>query len=178
MAVRVPLNANANANQNINEILRPIFTSDPGDTVKTTIENGEIYIGDRVVAAKAQGTDHAEARVLNNMFRHNANDHDMLLFYVYASPCIERCTSITHNDRILQSIQQIQQWERYALVFCKSFRPSSGVTYTDQERSGVIQRLGLSIGLDNISRCDGPPHRVVCTSCATGSQVTPYCAEG
>ncbi|XP_049428526.1 uncharacterized protein si:dkey-96g2.1 [Epinephelus fuscoguttatus] len=171
LAVSIP----DNQNQNINDI----FQSDPPDNVKNAINNGDVYKGPRVVAAKVLRPtngrpDHAESRVvdeLNRLFR-RSNPNDLLLFYVYASPCVERCSSNTHQQSILRRIQRIRQWRNYAFVFSKIFRASNGYTNTDAERRGALERLGSSIGLENIFRCDGQ-----CTSCSYGGYVANYCVS-
>ncbi|KAI3353562.1 hypothetical protein L3Q82_020082 [Scortum barcoo] len=170
-------------NQNHDKILKEVFTSDPGNDVKNTINNNQVYIGNRVVAAKPlkrpKGrTDHAESRVVDNLFN-NRNNNDFLLFYVYASPCVEKCSSATHHDimSILQRINTIRQWANYAVVFSKIFTPRSGeVINTEQQRREALQRLGNSVGLNNIYRCDNPPGgQMKCTNCSKGVGKKGYC---
>ncbi|XP_044201185.1 uncharacterized protein LOC122976658 [Thunnus albacares] len=186
LAVSIP----ENQNQNTDQILQEVFRSDPGNNVRNKINNGGVYIGSRVVAAKVLrrlngGADHAESRVVDHLNRlHNSrNANDMLLFYVYASPCIEKCSSETHHENILRRINHIRQWRSYAVVFSKIFIPKNHEPNTDQQRREALQRLGMyqvnqgSIGLDNIFRCDGPPGQMQCTSCSSDNQVADYCVQ-
>ncbi|XP_038568667.1 uncharacterized protein LOC119898593 [Micropterus salmoides] len=181
LAIRIP----DNQNQNLNQILQQVFGSDPGNNVKNTINSGEVYIGNRVVAAKVLqrptgGAEHAESRVvdhLDHLFNSNANDHDWLLFYVYASPCVEKCSSNRHRESILQRLNHIRQWDNYAVVFSTIFIPRTGQPNTDRQRSAALQRIGSSVGLDNIFRCARQDRWMQCTSCSVGGQVAPYCVS-
>ncbi|XP_023254882.1 uncharacterized protein LOC111649340 [Seriola lalandi dorsalis] len=188
LAVRIP--KNQNQNQNINQILNQVFTSDPADNVKNTMNSGGVYTGSRVVAAKVQrhvtgGADHAESRVVDhfNHLLNTRNDNDFLLFYVYASPCVEKCTSRTHNDNILQRMNQILEWDSYAVVFSKIFKPKTGPANTDEQRSGALQQLGTyqgnrgQIGLNNIFRCDKRANQMQCSVCSSGNGVAHYCVS-
>lgn len=119
--------------------------------------------------------DHAEYRTLQN-FDTLARDHgenDLLLFYVLASPCDQMCTNLSSPYNILNSIKMIQKWKNYAVVFSNVFKPRDGDPIPDEDLRGAVERLGQSVGLRNIFRCKG---RVMqCTSCSSGTQVTPYC---
>ncbi|KAI3353563.1 hypothetical protein L3Q82_020083 [Scortum barcoo] len=188
----------SNINQNLNTILQEVFRSDPGNNVKNTINNNEVYTGNRVVAANevytgnrvveaakllkkpGGGAEHAESRVVDNLGNliNNRNNNDFLLFYVYASPCDEKCSSDTHPESILQRIKTIHQWANYAVVFSKLFRPSSGEVITEQQRRGALEHLGTSVGLNNIYRCDIQTQgRMQCTNCSNGGAVADYCVS-
>ncbi|XP_033480924.1 uncharacterized protein LOC117255827 [Epinephelus lanceolatus] len=182
LAVSIP----DNQNQNINDILQDIFQSDPGDDVRNAINDGKVYIGTRVVAAKVLrhpngGTDHAESRVvdkLNRLFR-QTNRNDLLLFYVYASPCVERCSSTSDDRRILRRIQRISQWSNHVFVFTEIYEPNTCQTNrpTDAARRAALQRLGSSVGLENIFRCERLSGRQQCTRCFSGGNVADYCVS-
>ncbi|XP_038577450.1 uncharacterized protein LOC119904871, partial [Micropterus salmoides] len=119
--------------------------------------------------------DHAEYRTLQN-FNTLVSDHDkndLLLFYVLASPCDKRCASESSRWNILNSIKMIKQWKNYAVVFSNVFKPRGSKSIPEQDLRGAIERLGQSVGLSNIFRCNGDV--VQCTSCSSGTQVTPYC---
>ncbi|XP_038568254.1 uncharacterized protein LOC119898146 isoform X2 [Micropterus salmoides] len=119
--------------------------------------------------------DHAEYRTLQN-FNTLVSDHDendLLLFYVLASPCDKRCASESSRLNILNSIKMIKQWKNYAVVFSDVFKPRGSESIPEQDLRGAIERLGQSVGLSNIFRCNGDV--VQCTSCSSGTQVTPYC---
>ncbi|XP_044201160.1 uncharacterized protein LOC122976643 [Thunnus albacares] len=180
LAVSIP----ENQNQDIDQILQQVFRCDPGDNVKNKINNDEVYIGSRVVAAKVlkrtnKPDDHAESRVLdhlNQLFESGgANNHDMLLFCVYASPCVER--RVENSKNILTRIHNIRRWNTYAVVFFKVFNGKNCWTNRNHQRRGALQRLGTSIGLDNIFRCDIKNGRMQCTSCSIGTQVAHYCVS-
>ncbi|KAK9540835.1 hypothetical protein VZT92_003259 [Zoarces viviparus] len=123
----------------------------------------------------ATGADHAEYRVLQNFDTlQNRNKNDFMLFYVLASPCDAKCTNNDHKSNILKDIKQIQQWKNYAFVFSDVFQPRN----VDTKRNGdtkrnALQRLGTSIGLENIFRCKGKR----CSSCSNvdTEKVTPFC---
>ena len=120
--------------------------------------------------------DHAEYRTLQhiNTLVSNLNKNDLLLFYVLASPCDKRCTSESGKLSILNRIKAIQKWHNYAVVFSNIFQPRGGNVISDEDLQGALQRLGGSIGLSNIFRCN---RQMVmqCTSCSSGGQVAPYC---
>ncbi|XP_067441684.1 uncharacterized protein [Thunnus thynnus] len=197
LAVSIP----ENQNQTTGQILQQVFTSDPGNNVKNTINNHKVYIGSRVVAAKVlerdtRGNSHAESRVLDNLhnlFNNNYFVNDMLLFYVYASPC-KTCSSTNSKDggmSILRRLFKIRQWHSYAVVFSKIFSPRSNSSTTTMkpttdpdERKQALQNLGTfkgdqgPIGLKNIFRCDRQNGSMQCTSCYNSlslDNVTPYC---
>ncbi|KAK2817539.1 hypothetical protein Q5P01_025730 [Channa striata] len=129
-----------------------------------------------------EGTaDHAEYRTSQNikaLFK-TENKEDLLLFYVLSSPCDKRCTSKKSRWSILDSINQIVNWNNYAVVFSNIFQPRDGPKIPESDLCESIRRLGShqvkgrSIGLNNIFRCHGKP--VQCTSCSSNNQVTPYC---
>ncbi len=122
--------------------------------------------------------DHAEYRTLEN-FNTLVNNHDkndFLLFYVLASPCVQRCTSKSSPWNILNSIKKIKKWKNYAVVFSDVFKPR-GEPIPVGDLRGALQRLGQSIGLRNIFRCSGEG-AVQCTSCSSSKntkEVARYC---
>lgn len=131
-----------------------------------------------------EGTaDHAEFRTLQhfNTLLTNHNRNDLLLFYVFASPCAQRCASETSTRNILDLINPILGWNNYAFVFSKVFKPRTNDPIPEEDLQGALRILGThqgalgAIGLENIFRCDGPPGRKQCTSCSTGGQVTRKC---
>ncbi|XP_027138383.1 uncharacterized protein LOC113746539 [Larimichthys crocea] len=117
--------------------------------------------------------DHAEYRTLQafNTLVDRKNKNDLLLFYVLASPCSQRCTGITKKWSILENIKKIMKWKNYALVFSNVFKPRDGTPIPEKDSRGALERLGESIGLKNIFRCD----KDKCTSCSSGNQVTREC---
>lgn len=175
LAVSIPENQNVN----INEVLQQIFRSDSANSVRNKLNNNEVYVGSRVVAAKPYrrptGTDHAESRVVDNLNSIFRNRNDLLFFYVYASPCVEKCSSDTHRQSILTRIQSVSRWSDWAVVFSKIFSPNIGPGNTDDQRRAALQRLGGSVGLNHIFRCDGNPRQ--CSSCSNSGQVALYCVS-
>lgn len=125
--------------------------------------------------------DHAEYRTLQhfNTLVLNHNRDDLLLFYVLASPCTNRCPGMGRLS-ILNSINPILNWNNYAVVFSNIFQPRSGPRTPEAELRGALERLGThrgqrgSIGLSNIFRCNAE-NTMQCTSCSHGGQVSPYC---
>ncbi|XP_034454211.1 uncharacterized protein LOC117769410 [Hippoglossus hippoglossus] len=196
LAVSIPQNQNQNQNQDQNQganrIIQEVLNSDPADDVKNKINMDEVYVGSRMVAAKVlkwkYGADHAESRVVDNWDQlYNStqfNQEDLLLFYVYASPCVEKCTSYGHTENILSRINNIQRWNNYAVVFSKIFKPRNGRENTDQERIEALERLATfkgergPIGLENIFRCDRKENKPMqCVSCSSNGQVAHECVS-
>ncbi len=120
--------------------------------------------------------DHAEYRILQRFdtLVNNHDENDLLLFYVLASPCDQRCTSESGDWSILDSIKKIKKWENYAVVFSNVFKPRQGKPIPEEELRGALERLGKSIGLSNIFRCNGEDE-VQCTSCSRNNEVASYC---
>ncbi|XP_051241472.1 putative uncharacterized protein DDB_G0281733 isoform X2 [Dicentrarchus labrax] len=117
--------------------------------------------------------DHAEYRTLQhfNNLVNNHNENDLLLFYVLASPCHDKCAAEGVSGNILESIQEIKKWNNYALVFTDVFQPP-GESVLEENRK-ALERLGQSVGLSNIFRCNiNTPE---CRSCSAGNKVDPYC---
>ncbi|XP_028994344.1 uncharacterized protein LOC114848204 [Betta splendens] len=173
LAVTIP----ENQNLNINQVLQQVFQSDPAANVRNKLNNNEVYIGNRVVAAKRYtqsfGTDHAESRVVDHLSQifNNSTQNDLLFFYVFASPCVEKCSSSTHRQNILGRIQSIRRWRDWAFVFSVIFRPNNAPENTEEQRQAALQRLGNSVDLNKIFRCYGRQ----CTSCYSNGQVAQYC---
>lgn len=125
--------------------------------------------------------DHAEYRTLQhfNALVLNHNRDDLLLFYVLASPCTNRCTG-TGRFSILNIINPILNWNNYAVVFSNIFQPRNGPRIPEAELREALERLGThkgrlgSIGLRNIFRCNAE-NVMQCTSCSSGGQVSRYC---
>lgn len=125
--------------------------------------------------------DHAEYRVLQqfNTLVKNLNKQDLLLFYVLASPCDTKCTNELNPSNILQLINQIRNWNNYAVVFSDVFKPRNGKSIPENDLRGSLERLGRyegllgSVGLNNIFRCKGSP--VQCRSCSNNGEVAQYC---
>ncbi|XP_044197779.1 uncharacterized protein LOC122974010 [Thunnus albacares] len=130
-------------------------------------------------AVKDKRADHAEYRTLqrfNTLVNRKDNKQDLLLFYVLASPCDKRCTSESSHFNILESINQILNWNNYAVVFSDVFKPRDGLIPEDDLR-GSLERLGRyrghlgSVGLNNIFRCN----KQQCRSCSSNNEVARFC---
>lgn len=121
--------------------------------------------------------DHAEYRTIQHM--HNLlskhRQDDLLLFFVYASPCPRKCTNKTHTANILQQIQPVGRLKNFAFVFSKVFRPRGSKPLPAGEMKSALTELGSTIGLQNIFRCDNPNGSLRCVSCSSGREVTPDC---
>uniref|UniRef100_A0A7N9ANK3 Uncharacterized protein n=1 Tax=Mastacembelus armatus TaxID=205130 RepID=A0A7N9ANK3_9TELE len=109
--------------------------------------------------------DHAEYRTLQRLSTlvSKRNENDLLVFYVYASPCAGRCANESDDRNILGLIPSVKKWDNYAFVFSKP------------HLHDTAESVGGSIGLGNIFRCDGSAGSIECTSCSTGGDVTQYC---
>ncbi|XP_073328724.1 uncharacterized protein [Pagrus major] len=119
--------------------------------------------------------DHAEYRTLqgiNTLFR-TFKKKDLLLFYIFASPCDQRCTSESSDLSILNSIKVIRKWTNYAVVFSNIFQ-LRGNPIPDDALRGSLERLAGSVGLSNIFRCNRQG-AMQCTSCDSGGEVARYC---
>ncbi|XP_056228300.1 uncharacterized protein LOC130166633 [Seriola aureovittata] len=125
--------------------------------------------------------DHAEYRTLQALsaIQNNNNFKDLMLFYVYAAPCDQKCTSEKSDWSILNTIQQITKWGNYAVVFKKLFIPKVGEKPTKPVREQSLRNLASSgkIGLQNIFRCDNIEGQMQCLSCSTDGLVTHYCVS-
>ncbi|XP_062244320.1 bromodomain and WD repeat-containing protein 3-like isoform X2 [Platichthys flesus] len=195
LAVSIPLNQNQNQDQNLKQgayQIQKVLESDPAANVENKINNGEVYVGSRVVAAKPGGGLHAESRVvdkLNQLYNSpQFNQDDLLLFYVYASPCVEQCTDEDHPLSILRGLNEIRRWNNWAVVFSKIFKPRIGQENTDMERVRALRRLATygsgktesdlgPIGLQNIFRCDYENQQMKCVSCSSDGQVAQTCVS-
>ncbi|XP_053271935.1 uncharacterized protein LOC128430032 [Pleuronectes platessa] len=191
LAVSIPLNQNQDQTKNQKQgayQIQEVLESDPAANVENKINNGEVYVGSRVVAAKPGGGLHAESRVvdkLNQLYKSpQFNQDDLLLLYVYASPCVEQCTDEVHPLSILRGLNEIRRWNNWAVVFSKIFKPSNGHENTDMERVRALRRLATyqgdlgSVGLQNIFRCDGDENQQMkCVSCSSDGQVAQTCVS-
>ncbi|XP_068451679.1 uncharacterized protein [Clinocottus analis] len=126
-------------------------------------------------------TDHAEYRALTaiSTLTNLPNKNDLMLFYVLASPCVDKCTSGDHPMSILKSINEITKWTNYAVVFSNVFI-AGGPQLDEKQRKEALLRLGTykgvggkSIGMNNIFRCDNNS----CRRCYNSEkkEVTPFC---
>ncbi|KAM8771998.1 uncharacterized protein AB9X84_006680 [Acanthopagrus schlegelii] len=133
-----------------------------------------------VVKGELKGrADHAEYRTLQRINTLDSKDYKshLLLFYVLASPCDQRCTNEENNLNILESIQDIKNWSNYAVVFSNIFKPRSGHVIPTERLQGALERLGGSIGLHNIFRCNKQDGSMHCTSCSSDNQVAHSCVS-
>ncbi|KAF3852691.1 hypothetical protein F7725_006046 [Dissostichus mawsoni] len=187
LAVSIPLLENTNSLQQV------LKGSDPVKNVKDALNKDEVYVGRRVVAAKLlnqldKSVQHAESRVVDHLDalfkKQEENNQDMLLFYVYASPCDQHCLQTEPPGSILNRINKIRQWQSYAVVFSEVFKPrnqNDPVPY-DKLRA-ALRLLGNhqgprgQIGLDHVFRCKKPERSdpMECTRCGNGNQVAHKC---
>lgn len=130
--------------------------------------------------------DHAEYRTLEKFktlvsnLNSKFSDDDLLVFYVLASPCDQRCASETNRRSILDRINPILKWKNYAFVFTNVFQPRNGFHIPEENLRGALERLAThkgrlgSLGLGNIFRCKGGS-AMQCTSCSRSGQVDRHC---
>lgn len=127
--------------------------------------------------------DHAEYRTLQNFntLLSNLNRDDLLIFYVFASPCDQRCASTTDTRSILDRISVIRNWNNYAFVFTNIFQPRNGARIPEANLRGALERLAThngprgALGLNNIFRCGREGGRMQCTSCYEPKGVARRC---
>lgn len=128
--------------------------------------------------------DHAEYRTLEKfsalVSNHKNFSDDLLIFYVLASPCDQRCTSETNIHSILDLINPILKWKKYAFVFTNVFQPRNGPRIPEANLREALERLAKhkgslgSLGLSNIFRCKAR-NQMQCTSCNRSGKVDRYC---
>ncbi|XP_026158866.1 uncharacterized protein LOC113128037 [Mastacembelus armatus] len=118
--------------------------------------------------------DHAEYRTLRsfNTLVSKRNENDLLVFYVYASPCAGRCANESDDRNILGLIPSVKNWKNYAFVFSKPHLHDTAESVKE-----ALTKFGNLIGLSNISRCDrsSSSDQMECTSCSQGNNVADYC---
>ncbi|MEQ2210400.1 hypothetical protein XENOCAPTIV_012897 [Xenoophorus captivus] len=121
--------------------------------------------------------DHAEYRTVQNIstLLRNHSQNDLLLFYVYASPCAQKCTNISNTANILQKIQPVGHLKNFAFVFSKVFKPRGSESLPVEELRGALTDLGSTIGLQNIFRCDDSNGSMNCMNCSSHGEVAQEC---
>ncbi|KAJ0008650.1 hypothetical protein NQD34_016065 [Periophthalmus magnuspinnatus] len=128
---------------------------------------------------------HAEYRVLQN-FQHLTNrinrgiqSTDLMLFYVYKSPCSTRCCSTENSFSILTGMTNVRRWTNYAVVFSHIFVPVSTTFLAatlEQNSRTALMNLGNAInGIENIYRCTQGAS--TCFSCSAGGSVNNDCVR-
>lgn len=125
---------------------------------------------------------HGEYRVLQNFntlvnrMNKGLRKTDLMLFYIFKSPCYTRCASNHPHFSILNSIRSINNWNSYALVFSGIFVPGHTAdtpAQLEQNRRTALTNLGNAIGIENIYRCwDGH-----CTRCGGPGAVSNTCVN-
>ncbi|XP_026158868.1 uncharacterized protein LOC113128040 [Mastacembelus armatus] len=120
--------------------------------------------------------DHAEYRTLQRLSTlvSKRNENDLLVFYVYASPCAGRCANESDDRNILGLIPSVKKWDNYAFVFSKPHLHDTAESVKE-----ALTKFGNLIGLSNISRCDrsSSSDQMECTSCSQGNNVAGYCVS-
>ncbi|XP_067355673.1 uncharacterized protein [Channa argus] len=189
MAVSIPVKKNTEQDYDIDQV----FTTENGNKVKEKILSGGVYKEGRIVAAKViprkenkKQYIHAEFRVLENfdtLLNNNYYDHDLLLFYVFGSPCYHKCTNEADKENILTKLRMIQKWKHYAFVFTRPFESKNPQMSTtpDQRREALKKLADVSgeanqkLGLENIFRCFASNNQMQCISCSTNGEVADAC---
>ncbi|XP_061881985.1 uncharacterized protein LOC133633471 [Entelurus aequoreus] len=127
--------------------------------------------------------DHAEYRVLNTFktWAVGKKKKDLMLFYVFASPCTDRCTHENSALNILQLVENINQWPQHVMVFSKVFQPKGKDPIEADKLKAALSKLGDHLGkggLGNIFRCDREGQKMMCVGCSGGGgEVTPHCYQ-
>ncbi|XP_043970956.1 uncharacterized protein LOC122830003 [Gambusia affinis] len=177
LVVSIPFNSKTKT-YDINQV------PDDANNVKNTILNlnSEVYTGTKVVAATVlrynDGTaDHAEYRTLQNLktIKKHIDVNDLLLIYVYASPCSARCTNSKKQSNILRFLQNYKN-DKVVFVFSKVFKPSN-TNLSAKALQEALQNLGGTIGLGRIFRCDIVNGRMKCVSCNRNGKVAEWCYD-
>ncbi|XP_039469458.1 uncharacterized protein LOC116319576 [Oreochromis aureus] len=126
--------------------------------------------------------DHAEFRTLQYVNTLVKSQNDLIVFYVRASPCDQRCTNEDNRWNILTKIQDIMKWKDYVVVFSDVFRPRNGGPIPVNNLRGSLERLGNAIadpgsnGLQHIFRCYRQ-QKMKCFSCNDNGAVTDECVS-
>lgn len=176
--VQFSLAVNIPVDQKIKEALN----KDPSTNVQNKVRKGEVYRGTNVVAATFQKkdtyTDHAEARVLDNIkpLADNSKGH-ILVLYSYLSPCGQKCTNQNHNYNILGKIDdafQNSKWADHAFVFTKVF-DGRGITQ-DEIKETFNSLKGTKIG-QNIFRCYFSHKGTRCIKCFNNGVLSDECVK-
>nr|XP_024658708.1 uncharacterized protein LOC112435048 [Maylandia zebra] len=103
--------------------------------------------------------DHAEFRTLQHVNTLVKSENDLMVFYIRASPCDQRCTNQDNRLNILTNIKKIWGWKNYVVVFSDVFRPRDGGNIPENNLRESLKRLGNAIadqgsnGLQHIFRC-------------------------
>ncbi|XP_069048037.1 uncharacterized protein [Lepisosteus oculatus] len=122
MAIAIP-----DCNQNLGApTLESIVGSDTSDTVTNRLNTGQIYEGERVIAARPLEvtdndnerlyTEHAEFRLLSGPLQHlrSRNQGACLFFFVLASPCLDKCLNRNNRNNIIPLLGEFTQWSEKA----------------------------------------------------------------
>ncbi|XP_061686330.1 uncharacterized protein LOC133506319 isoform X2 [Syngnathoides biaculeatus] len=134
-------------------------------------------------AVKKGTADHAEYRVLKRFdsWAESKDKTGLLVLYVYASPCTNKCTNEENPRNILTLVERIREWSEHAVVFSKVFKPSNpSISYSVPvgDMKVALVNLGKHLGdggLQSIFRCDRVSEPMECVSCSSGGAVTPRC---
>ncbi|XP_059192948.1 uncharacterized protein si:dkey-96g2.1 [Centropristis striata] len=165
--------------------LHEVFDSDKSTAVKE-YENGVVYVGTNVVAAKpnfipGSYTEHAEARVLDKVQELANKEGYILIIYSYYSPCGAKCTDKDHKFNILDKIKDKVKniWKEYAFVFTTVFdRTSTEEKIPKKQTETALSHLAEAIGHDKISACYTEKNDFICLNCYNNKkEVAPECID-
>nr|XP_024658414.1 uncharacterized protein LOC101468127 [Maylandia zebra] len=126
--------------------------------------------------------DHAEFRTLQHVNTLVKAKNDLMVFYIRASPCDQRCTKEQNPLSILTNIKEIKKWKNYVVVFSDVFRPRDGGNIPENNLRESLKRLGNAIadqgsnGLQHIFRCYRQ-QEMKCFSCNNSGGVTDQCVS-
>ncbi|GAA6229054.1 uncharacterized protein LOC108882529 [Lates japonicus] len=181
VAVNIPM-------KTTQKYLQEVFQKATAAAVKKKLNQASVYPGDssdnRVVVAKPdfqeQYTDHAEARVLENIQPlADSSNANFLVFYSFYSPCGSKCTNMKNKNNIISKINKVvPKWKQYAFVFSRVFdKTGKGITIDKAESVEALKQLGNSrIGHENIFRCYKPKNKdFQCINCFMDKNVVEEC---
>lgn len=120
--------------------------------------------------------DHAEYRTLQKMntLLNSHNQNDLLLIYVFASPCALRCANANHKASIMNFLREYEHL-KVVFVFSKVFKPRNSVSIPEEQLHEALKNLGNAIGLQRIFRCDKLNGKMSCMSCDVEGNVAEWC---
>lgn len=122
--------------------------------------------------------DHAEYRTLQklNTLSNSHNQDDLLLIYVFASPCAHKCANTNHKANILDLLRVYKKY-KVVFVFSKVFKPRNSGSIPEEQLHDALENLGAVIGLERIFRCDTLKGQMCCMSCDVKGNVAQWCYQ-
>ncbi|XP_047445289.1 uncharacterized protein LOC125010588 [Mugil cephalus] len=182
VAVSIPKKENMDQIYDINQC----FSGVDDATIKKALKEGKVFNEGTIKAARVKKIKreyvHAKYRVLTNcdalLNRKYDTEHDLLLFFVLGSPCYHKCTNENDPKNIIKYLKLIKRWKHYAFVF--SYTPNSKnpkLSVNEDQLREALEKLGNTLGLQNIFHCVKLKDHMQCRSCSHNNQVAQYCVS-